>query len=184
MPRPARARPFGAIALTLGFGAALAACATSLASQPTGTYHVREGMVHAINPPITALWDLQGELMDDYGNFDPALMDDATWADVQRHARDLHVAAQAMATAERYLAADPAGTLGDPPEGTDLVAIQQRLDTSSAAYRAMSMGFEAHARQLAAAAQARDAAALTTLVNDAQPVCKACHDVFWYAEEY
>ena len=41
-----------------------------------------------------------------------------------------------------------------------------------------------HTGQLRQAALARDAARVTTLVNDLQPVCKACHDVFWYPEEY
>lgn len=158
--------------------------AAGLASQPAGPYHVREGMVHAINPPITALWDIQVEVMDDAGNFDPALIEEATWEAIGRHARDLEAAADAMAGAERYLAADPMGTLGEAPEGTDLVAIQQRLDANGNAYRAMAMGMASHVRQLRAAAQARDAQALTRLVNDTQPLCKACHDVFWYPEEY
>ena len=62
---------------------AIAACAPVPDSSPTPVtdpYYVREGMVHAINPPTEAIWNLQVEVMDDYGNFDPALMTDAHWA--------------------------------------------------------------------------------------------------------
>ena len=62
------------------------------------------------------------------------------------------------------------------------MAIQARLTTNAAAYRAMSQSFARHAAQLTTAATARDAAEVTRLANDMQPVCKACHDVFWYPE--
>jgi hypothetical protein len=176
-----RASLLAAIGSTL----ALAACATTPAADSGGgIYYLREGMVNGINPSIMAIWDMQVEVMDDYGNFDPALMDDGKWAALVGHARELERQAALMTSADRYVAADPMGTLTDPPEGTDLVAIQQRLDTNTAAYRAMSRNLEQHVGLLVSAAEARDAEALTTLVNDTQPVCKACHDVFWYPEEY
>jgi len=167
-----------------GLGLTIAACATTPLADASGTYYVREGMVNGINPPITAIWDMQVEVMDDYGNFDPDLMDADKWASVKSHAAQLQIQAERMASAERYVAADPAGALTDPPEGTDLVAIQARLDASAQAYRAMSISFRNHADQLLAATQQQDAEKVTMLVNDMQPVCKACHDVFWYPEEY
>lgn len=167
-----------------GLGLTLAACATTPATDAGGTYYLREGMLNGINPPIMAIWDMQVEVMDDFGNFDPALMDEAKWAMLVGHARALERQAEEMAGAERYVAADPMGTLTNPPEGTDLVAIQQRLDSNTAAYRAMSQNLVRHVGELVTAAEARNAEAVTTLVNDTQPVCKACHDVFWYPEEY
>lgn len=164
----------------------LAACATTAtapASEET-PYYVREGMVNGLNPSIMAIWDMQVEVMDDYGNFDPALMDDAKWESLLANARELQHQSALMGEATHFVAADPNGTLTDPPEGTDLVAIQQRLDAQGDLYRAMSMTLAGHAGQLVIAAEARDAERVTTLVNDTQPVCKACHDVFWYPEEY
>lgn len=167
---------FGALAIT--------ACATTTASSPSGTYFVREGMVEGVNLPITAIWDMQVEVMDDYGNFDPDLMDADKWAAIKSHAAQLQIQAERMASAERYVAADPDGQLTEAPEGTDLVAIQGRLDANAQAFRAMSVAFEGQAAQLLLATQEQDAEKVTQLVNDMQPVCKACHDVFWYPEEY
>ena len=174
----------GNLALGVSLALAMTACVTTTASTPAGTYFVREGMVNSINPPITAIWDTQVEVMDDYGNFDPALMDAGTWAALKGHAARLQIEADRMAHAERFVAADPDGELTEAPEGTDLVAIQGRLDANAQAYRAMAIAFRNHADQLLTATQEEDAQALTTLVNDMQPVCKACHDVFWYPEEY
>lgn len=168
----------------LAFG--LAACATTATDPASGEtpYYVREGMVHGLNPSITAIWDMQVEVMDDYGNFDPALMDDAKWESLLANAQELQRQSALMGEATRYVSADPNGTLTDPPEGTDLAEIQARLDAQPDLYRAMSMSLAGHVGQLVEAAEARDAGRVTTLVNDAQPVCKACHDVFWYPEEY
>ncbi|WAT17603.1 hypothetical protein OZN62_11840 [Aurantiacibacter sp. MUD11] len=171
-----------------GLALTLAACVTTPATAPAADaetpYYVREGMVIGLNPSITAIWDMQVDVMDDYGNFDPALMDDAKWTALLANARELQHQSQLMGEATRYVAADPNGTLTDPPVGTDLVAIQQRLDEQEDLYRAMSMSLAGHAGQLVLAAEARDAERVTALVNDMQPVCKACHDVFWYPEEY
>ena len=171
--------------------ALLAACAAApdasdqpQASAAGDTYYLRAGMIEEINPPMEAIWNMQVEVMDDFGNFDPALMTPQTWADLQGHAQGLAAATQRMATASTYVAANPDGPYTDAPVGTDLAAIQQRLDRDKAAYRALSQNTARHAEQLLAAARAQDAAQVTQLVNDMQPQCKACHDVFWYPEEY
>lgn len=169
-----------------GLGLALAACATASASDEASdeaTYFVREGMVTGINPPILAIWDLQVEVMDDFGSFDPALMDDAKWAALVDAARQLNAESQLMATAEHYSVVNPASTLPSPAEGIDLAAIETRIQANPEVYRAMAQDSAEHARQILAAAEARDAATLSQLVNDAQPACQACHEVYWYPEE-
>ena len=166
--------------------ALLSGCAATTAAPPaaTGTYYVREGMVNRINPPATAIWDLQVEAMDDEGNFDAARMDAATWRSLSQAARALHSEAQRMANAQSYSAADPDGTLGPAPEGTDLAAIQTRLTANEAGYRSFSRAFESQAADIVRAVEGRHTQDLTRLVNDMQPTCKSCHDVFWYPEEY
>lgn len=176
------------------FGTALiavAGCATAPSTAPTPTptivihpYYVREGMVYAINPPTEAIWNLQVEVMDDYGNFDPALMTDAHWASLDAQSALLLAAAQDMAVASSYASHNPAGNLGDAPEGTDLAAIQGRLAANPQGYNAFATGLADHADQLFQAVKARDTELITRQINDMQPVCKACHVVFWYPEEY
>lgn len=151
-------------------------------AEPT-PYAVREGMVTAINPAITAIWDLQVEVMDDNGDFDPSLMSDENWANLLAASQQLADATAAQANAPSYIAQDPNSTLEPADETTDLAAIQARLDEKPEVYRAMSQAMSGHAAQLVAAVQARDTAKISTLVNDAQPMCKACHDQFWYPED-
>ena len=170
--------------------ALLSGCAATTASSPIAspaaidTYYVRDGMANRINPPATAIWDLQVEAMDDEGNFDAARMDVETWRSLSRAARGLHSEAQRMAAAQSYRAADPDGSLGPAPEGTDLAAIQARLTANEAGYRSFSRAFESQAADIVQAVEARNTQDLTRLVNDMQPTCKSCHDVFWYPEEY
>lgn len=171
--------------------ALLAACTTNRdgaaaphAQAGADVYYVRAGMIEQVNPPMEAIWNMQVEVMDDYGNFDPALMTQQNWAQLQAHARALAAAADRMSNASAYVAANPDGPYADAPEGTDLAAIQMRLDSQTAAFRALSQNMARHAAQLVAAADAKDAETVTQLVNDMQPQCKACHDVFWYPEEY
>jgi cytochrome c556 len=155
------------------------ACATTNAAD-NDTWFAREGMVNGINPPITAIWDLQVEVMDDNGNFDPALMDEAKWAALLAQARLLDAAAQDMVTARNYAATDPLGTLGEAPEGTDLAAIDTRLQNHGAAFRLLASTLADSTGALVSAAEARDAATVTQLVNELQPQCHSCHEVFWY----
>ncbi|MWV29099.1 cytochrome c [Aurantiacibacter rhizosphaerae] len=162
---------------------ALAGCVAAPAIIPD-TYYVREGMVHAINPPTEAIWNLQVEAMDDYGNFDPALMTQARWDALDAASAQLLSASQDMAAAGSYASHDPAGNLGDAPEGTDLAAIEARLKANPQSYNAFAVALANHAQQLSAAVDARDPEWITRMANDLQPVCKACHDVFWYPEEY
>ncbi len=172
----------------------LAACAanqagtgqnvTSADAASDDTYYLRAGMIEQINPPTEFIWNMQVEVMDDYGNFDSALMTQEHWANLQDQAQLLAQASQRMAEASRYVAADPDGPYANAPVGTDLAAIQQRLDASTPAYRALSDNLARHSERLLAASRAKDAALVTQLVNDMQPTCKACHDAFWYPEEY
>ena len=89
-----------------------------------------------------------------------------------------------MATASSYASHNPAGDINDAPEGTDLAAIQARLEANPQSYNAFAVSLANHTQQLADAVEARDPEWITRQVNDMQPVCKACHDVFWYPEEY
>ena len=161
----------------------LAGCTAIDPGDPGGAgdpYFLREGMVHGINPPVTFVWDVQVEVMNDAGAFDPALIDDARWAALVDAACRLEAEAERMAAAQRFVGADPAGTLGEPPEGTDLAAIEAGIAANLPAYRALAQSFAGHTAALAAAAEARDAPELSRLVNDLQPQCAACHEVFWF----
>lgn len=169
--------------LALGLALVATGCAT-VPSIVTDTYFVREGMVHAINPPTEDIWNLQVEVMDDYGNFDPALMTEAHWTQLDQASTMLLAASEDMTVASTYASHNPAGELGDAPEGTDLAAIDARLQSNPQAFNAYAVGLQNHVTQLREAVETRDTEWITRMVNDLQPVCKACHDTFWYPEEY
>lgn len=163
---------------------ALAGCTAAQQPSQDEIFYVREGMVNGINPPMEAIWNLQVEVMDDYGNFDPVLMTADHWAALNDAARQLEGAALVQSHADTYVATAPGSTLPPAPVGTDLDAIQDRLETNPQAYNAFADALASHTTRLREAVDARDTEAITRLVNEAQPVCKACHDVFWYPEEY
>ena len=151
---------------------------------PVPLYFVREGMVNAINPPTEEIWAMQVEVMDDAGNFDPALFQPGQWDALAAAALRLDEAAHVMAAACAYASHDPDGELGSAPDGTDLVAIEARLRANPQAFNAYAVALANHTLQLREAVAARDPAWITRMVNDLQPTCKACHDAFWYPEEY
>ena len=164
-------------------GLALAGCAPVIKeSAAADIAPLRASMVEAINPPTLAIWDLQVEAMDDVGNFDPALMDEARWASADRSARELAAAARALAAADGWIVAAPGSPYAQNAEGIDVALIQSYIDANPAAFGAYAQALARHADGLVAAAEARDTAALTEAVNGLQPVCKACHDSFWYPE--
>lgn len=160
-------------------GLILAAGAGALAAQ-SSPYFVRDGMATVVDPSIVAIWDMQVEVMDDYGNFNPDLMTEDSWATLAAHARTLDAEATAMASATTYAIANPTGELPPLPEGTDLAAIEARIQANPEAFRALSRSFAGQTSALVAAADARDAEQVSLLVNDMQPQCGGCHEVFWF----
>ena len=152
-------------------------------AQAGHTAAVRNIMVNDIDPAANAIWNTQVEVMDDYGNFDPALMDEATWAALAEAANRLDTQSHYLAEAGNYVAAAPGTPLAQDAEGIDLAQIQAYIDANPQGFRAFSAAMAAHTGQLVDAVQARDAETVTTLVNDLQPLCKACHDVYWYPAE-
>lgn len=168
---------------------ALAGCTAAIPSPdrvaaPDAVYFVREGMVNAINPPTEEIWAMQVQTMDDNGNFDPALFQPGQWEALADAARRLDEAARAMQAADRYASHDPDGELPPAPEGTDLAAVQAPLEANPQAFNAYATALANNTAQLSRAVEARDPAWLTRMVNDLQPTCKACHDAYWYPEEY
>ena len=164
--------------------ALLASCTTASAPPATSqeSYYVRDGMVEVIDPAANAIWNIQVDAMDDYGNLDPAKMDGAHWSAIEDAARKLDAEAHRTANAGSYIVADPASTRPPPPEGTDMAAIQARLTANEAGYRSFGRALALHTGKMVEAARARDAQSMTRLANDLQPMCKSCHDVFWYPE--
>jgi cytochrome c556 len=161
----------------------LAACATTPTSAADGDpLYVRDAMQSRVNPAITALWDVSNGALDDDGNFDPALVDEAGWESIEVQAGALEAVMREMAEAPRLAAASP-GNMATEEYEVSMARVQDLIDANPAAYRAFAAAFAAHAARIRAAAAARDGALAGELVGAADQVCEGCHLTFWALPE-
>lgn len=169
-------RPFAISGVLL-----LAACATTPAGPSAEPYYVRHSMQAEVNPAIVSIWDVTNNAMDDTGALDPALIDEAGWAQIYDGAGKLASEGEKMATAENIRAAREGNTAVGEYE-VPMSQVQALIDADPDGFRAHGGGFAALAIALEEAAEARDAASTGDLVAQMDGVCAACHTDFWYAE--
>lgn len=184
MKRRNRTRQFTAIPALLA-AAMLAGCQTTPPAPAVAVKVVdtREAMVAGINPAAIAIWDITNAAMDDSGEFDAALVDDAAWADIAEAAKSLEFYSHLMAQADELRAGGPEITGNEVPPGVATrEEIQAMIDSDPAGYRAMSTAMGMQATALAAAAQAHDGAAVSDLVNRMDAACQTCHVRYWYKQ--
>ena len=166
-------RLFALLALATG---ALTACQTSPSSSTTGAVDTHEAMVRWINPAAMAIWDVSNSAMGETGGLDPALMDDAAWS-------KLEDAAQSLELHSRHMADAPAlhvGAHNDEIEGFATRAeIQAMIDADPAGFRRLSQDQAEHARELAAAAAARNIQQSEGLTESLSERCQVCHSRYW-----
>lgn len=161
---------------------ALAAAAASTASsQDAPPLDVRHAMQQEVNPAIVRIWDVTNNALDDNGNLDPAQVGDEGWAQIAAAAGDLAAASDRMASAQRFIAADPGNWATEDYE-VPMDVVQASLDAAPDGFRAFAAAFARTARQLEAAAQARDGATTGEIVARMDTECAGCHTAFWYPE--
>ncbi|HWK41126.1 MAG TPA: cytochrome c [Croceibacterium sp.] len=160
--------------------AALAFFAVSATAQ-SGLVDVRAAMQDGVNPAMLAIWDVSNSALNDEGGINPALVDDAQWASIADAADQMAAAGESMAAAESFIAAAPGNTeVGDGE--ISMAAVQQHIDADPAGLKQMAAAFTEHARQLSAAARAKDAVSAGELITEMDGVCESCHSRYWYPE--
>lgn len=142
---------------------------------------VRAAMQNGVNPAMTSIWDVSNAAVSDDGGIDPALMDDAKWAQIAEGADHLAASARLLAGGSTFLASAPDNVSVAEGE-VEMVEIQKHLDGDPQGFAQMAAGLDDHATKLAAAARAKDAATAGRLVSELDGVCEGCHSRYWYPE--
>lgn len=165
------------------FGLALAtAGAAGAFAQEESPFYVRDEMQQRVNPAITAIWDVTNEALDDNGNFDPTLIDDAGWTTIAQQAGTLESVMLDMAVAPALEAASPNNLTTEDYE-VSMARVQDLIDADPAAFRAFASTSAGNAARLRAAAEARDGVLAGELVGGADRACEGCHLTFWANSE-
>ena len=160
----------------LALGIALASCQTSPQTETARTVDTHEAMVRWINPAALAIWDVGNNAMGDEGGLDPARMDEAAWTKLQQAAELLEVHSRHMADAHTL----HVGAHNDAIEGfATRSEIQAMIEADPDGFRALSRETADHARELAAAARARDVEQTAGLTEALSERCQDCHSRYW-----
>jgi hypothetical protein len=153
-------------------------------AQEVATVQARQAMVDGVNPAALAIWDVTNAAMNDEGGLDPALIDADGWSKIAEAAQMLEVYGKRMAEAKVIVASGPDLVSGELPPGVaSKEQIQAMIDADPDGFRAVSADMAGQAGALAAAARARDAAAVGELASGIDGACQACHTRYWYLQE-
>jgi hypothetical protein len=157
-------------------GAALAACQTTPPPPAAATVDTHAAMVRWVNPAALTIWEVSNQAMDEAGGLDPKLMDDAAWSDLQSAAQLLEQHSRRMAEARALRV----GAHNDDLEGFATRAeIQAMIDADPDGFRRMSHDMAEHAKELVAAATARNIRESGNLADGLSDRCQACHSRYW-----
>jgi cytochrome c556 len=173
---------FPAIMAAVTFSALSLACVSATSAQDAPAVLVREEMQQQVNPAMLAIWDVTNEALDDEGNFNPALVNDAGWAQIVAQARTLEAAGRRMAAAGSITASAPENAFTEDYE-LSMSDVQALVDSNPAAFRAFAAAFADQAARLRMAAEAGDGVLVGELAGVADQSCSGCHLTFWAAPE-
>ncbi len=173
---------FPAILAALPFTALSLACVSVSSAQDGGTVLVREEMQHQINPAMLAIWDVTNAALDDEGNFIPARVDDAGWAQIAAQAAVIEASGRRMAAAGTIAASAPENAFTEDYE-LSMSDVQALLDANPDAFRAYAAAFAEKAARLRIAAETGDGVLAGQLASEADQSCSGCHLTFWAAPE-
>jgi cytochrome c556 len=156
----------------------------ALAADVPAEVFTREAMIAEINPAALEIWDVSNNALNDSGELDPLLLDEAAWGRLQEAAEMLEFHSRRLEQAKRISAGGPDVVTGEVPPGVSSKAeIQAKIDANPEGFRALSGLMAERARALADAAQARDAVAAGDLALRLDEPCQSCHQRYWYEEE-
>ena len=175
------------ILLLTGATLALAACTprsgggTTQQTQPPQQYHltasIQDLMNGIIDPSADVLWDSVAYIASEKGIEDRQPRTEAEWQTVRRSAITLIEAANLLSMPGRSVAP----TQG--PGGLTPVEIQQRIDSSHAAFAQFARNLQDAGLQALAAIDARNAEGLMDAGGRIDTACEACHVTYWYPNE-
>lgn len=144
-------------------------------SQP-GLVETHQAMVDWINPAAMVISQVTGDAKSETGGLDPAMMDDLAWDKLRRAAQSLEFSSRLMARAKVLRVG---AHTADVPGFANRVEIQTMIDANPAWFRTLSGRMAEDARELAAAATARDPMRTRDLAENLTTSCQTCHTLYW-----
>ncbi len=170
-------------ALICGLSLAITACGGSdetpaTAADPT----VHELMILSIDPLADDVWAVGNAALDDQAQFDASKITEEQWDSLATAARELQQSSAQMGALDPVVVTHPGVTIADEGEvgGSDSEHVQGNIDANLELFRDLSNSLADHMGEIAAGAQARDAAKVGPLINQLDGVCESCHLEFWY----
>lgn len=142
-----------------------------------------------IDPSADVLWDSVAYIATTKGIEDRQPRTDDEWKKVRYGAITLIEAANLLSMHGRRVAGDPADgtpTAGDASVGTGELThaeIQQRIDSSHAAFVQFARNLQDAGLKALAAIEAKDATALMDAGGRIDEACEACHVTYWYPNQ-
>jgi len=142
-----------------------------------------------IDPSADVLWDSVAYIATTKGIEDRQPRTDDEWKKVRYGAITLIEGANLLSMPGRRVAGDPAD--GTPPAGGASVGtgelthaeIQQRIDSSHAAFVQFARNLQDAGLKALAAIAAKDATALMDAGGRIDEACEACHVTYWYPNQ-
>jgi hypothetical protein len=156
-------------------GAILSACATGLSATSDGVIETHEAMGRWINQASGAIWDIRSGARSEMEGLDPALMGDGGWSKLEEASRSLEHHARRMAAARTVRV----GAADAQPGFASRSEMQSRIDADPRWFRKLSLEMAEHARDLNAAARARNPRRARDLIESMNETCQTCHTRYW-----
>lgn len=157
-------------------GVLLTSCAAGSFPTSTGVVETHEAMNRWIDQASVAIWDVRSGARSPTEGLDPALMADADWRKLREASRSLEVHARRMADARSVRVGPRTGESSGFASGSE---IQSRIDADPLWFRKLSLQMAEHARDLNAAAGAKNPRRASDLIESMNDTCQTCHTRYW-----
>jgi len=151
-------------------------CATGPSTTGPDVVETHEAMGRWVNQASTAIWDLRSGARSETEGLDPSLMGDAGWLKLGEASRSLEIHARRMADARSV---QVGARTGQPPGFPSPSEIQSRIDADPMWFRKLSLQMADNARELNAAARAKDPQRANDLIENMNESCQTCHTRYW-----
>lgn len=166
--------------------ASLAACShkeQQQQAQAGPTFH--DVMKDQIDKHADEVWDVTNPAVGDQGGIDPTKMTDDMWKKLAEDATAVQEGAQQIAQMDKIVVIKPGETIADAgvPGGHSAAEVQAMIDKDPQGLRDHAANLAANMRDLAAAANAHDAAKAGPIVEGLDGVCESCHLDYWYPDQ-
>lgn len=161
------------LALVAGF---LASCETSRSDAGGSEVGTHAAMRGWINQASNAIWDFRNDARSATERIDSAIVDDEDWRELQKASRSLEFHFRRLASARTIPIEIHENEQPDFPSQRE---IQAKINADPEWFRQLSLQMAENARELSAAAEARDPQRASDMIENLNQPCQTCHSRYW-----